>query len=142
VLTADRLDQALPQQVGAQVGQRPAAVGQADRRGGLLGQPPDGPLLLVGQASRGAGAAGSADGVQPALPEGVQVGVSGVGVGPHQPGDGAGGQAGGVQQQGLGAAPLPGRQGTLQQAMDVAQLGSTGLTDHQGAGHGHTSIDG
>jgi hypothetical protein len=139
VLAADPREDALPDQVGAELGQGPAAVRQAEVVRGRLGQPPDGADLGVVEARRGARAARLANRAQPQALEGAQVGVGGVDVNPQEAGDVGCGHPGGVEHQGLGPATLPGPQRGFEQAMDRAELVATGPGNGGGARHGRTS---
>ena len=98
MLAADPRQDALPDQVGAELGQGPAAVRQAEVVRGCLGQPPDGADLGVAEARRGARAARLANRVQPQALEGAQVGVGRVDMDPQEAGDVGGGHPSGVEQ--------------------------------------------
>jgi hypothetical protein len=136
VLTADGLDDAPLECVGAELGQGPAAVGQADRRGGLLGEAAQLGPLRGGQARRGAAAVAVPEPVQAVPVEGVQVGLDRVGMQREEARDGRGIPTLGVQHDGLGATQEPAVGGGVQQLAELPQLSGSGATSRHGAGHG------
>jgi len=142
VLPADRLDEAPLEEVRPQFGQGPAAVGEANGRGRLVGEPTEARDLGLGEAGRGADAARPLQGGEAVPLEGVQVGVGGVRVYAEQAGDGPAGQAGGVEQEGLGAAALPGVEGALEEGVEPAKFVGSGRADREWAWHGWTSVRG
>jgi hypothetical protein len=107
VLTADRFDNPLSDEVGPQLGQTPAAERQAQGRGRLTGQAPDGGDLPLGQAGRSPDRASSAQGVQALFGEIAEIRIDGVDVDLEQLCHRGGGMAGGVEQKHFGTTTLP-----------------------------------
>jgi hypothetical protein len=122
VLAADGLEEPAAEQVGAQLGERPTAVRQADRGGRLLGEAADRIDLSRADPGSGPDAAGRLQGREALAPEGVQVGVGGVRMHPEQPGDGLAVQPGSAEQKGFGAAALPGLQRAFEQLVELAEF--------------------
>ena len=108
MFAADLLQDALPDQVGAELGQGPTPVRQAEIVRGCPGQPPDRLHLGAAQTRRGTRSARLANRVQPLLLEGMQIGVGGVDMDLQEAGDVHRGNPGRVKQKGFGPATLPG----------------------------------
>jgi hypothetical protein len=139
VLAADGRDDAVADEVIAELGQRPASVGQAQFAGGLLGQTPDGAPLRRGQSRRCSQRPPPQQSAQAAAVEQTQIGVDGVDVDTQQSSHVLGRVARGMQQRGFQASALPGAQRLLQQAMKLVEFLRRGRVDPQGAGHGLSS---
>jgi hypothetical protein len=136
VLTADRFDNPLSDEVGPQFGQTPAAERQAQGRGWLTGQTPDGGDLPLGQAGRGPGWASSVQEVQALLGEITKIGIDGVDMDLEQLCNRGRRMASGVEQEHFGTTTLPRLKGLLQPSMDAAEFGCAGFPSIQGTRHG------
>lgn len=126
MLAADGPDAALAPQVVAQLGERPATERQADLAGRLVGQAHDGGLLGRAQASSRPTRWTGFESPQAAAIERMQVGIDGVGMNSERGRDVAGGEALGVQQDRLRAAPGGvGERMSFQEFMQPSEFAAT-----------------
>jgi hypothetical protein len=139
VLAADGLDEAVLERIGAELGQGPAAVGQADRRRRLVGEPAEGSLLVRGDPGRRPAPVAVAHPVQPPAVEGVQIGVDSVGMEGEEAADRGGVPAFGVEHDRFGSALLPDVGGGWQELAQLTEFRSGRPPRGHGAGHGWTS---
>jgi len=136
VLTADRFDNPLSDEVGPQLGQTPAAERQAQGRGWLTGQAPDGGDLPLGQAGRSPDRASSTQEAQALLGEITKIRVDGVDMDFEQLCHRGRWLASGMEQEHFGTTALPRLKGLLQPSMDAAEFGCAGFPSTQGTRHG------
>jgi len=139
VLAADGLDDAPLERVVTELGQGPAAVGQADHRRRLVGELAKGGPLLRGDPRRGPAAAAVAQPAQPLAVEGMQVGQDRVGMQGEEAGDGGCIPTLGVEHDRFGATQQPAVGGGVQELTQLPELSGSGATSGRGAGHGRPS---
>jgi hypothetical protein len=140
VLPADAADEAVRDEVIAELGQRPTAVGEAQLGRGLVGQAADGATLLSSEPWRCSQAAPGQQAVKAAAVEQAEIGVGGVDMDAQQSSDVHGAMARAVQQHGLQAPALPRLERLLQQAMNLVEFCGRGGTNRRGAAHGVSSF--
>jgi hypothetical protein len=142
VLATDGLEDPLPDEVVAELGQRPPSVRQAELRGGLVRDPNDGSTLVRSQARRGAAPVDRFNDGESIPVKGVQDRVHGIGVQREAGGDLHGVPTVGVEEEDLSPALLGWRRIVgFKHLLEVTDLSRAGLTDGQGARHGGTSPD-
>jgi hypothetical protein len=126
---ADRLQYTPLDQASTELGERPTAIRQAQFVRGRLGQAPDGRDLSAGPAGGGTDTARLTDRSQALSREGPQVGVGSVDLNAGDAGDVGRGDSSGMEDQGFGAAALPGLGRGFQQAMEPVEFGGPRLAD-------------
>jgi hypothetical protein len=139
VLAADGFDDTVLERVGAELGQGPAAIRKANRRGQLVGELAQGGLLRRGDPCRCPAALAAAHPVDSVVVEGMQVGLDRVGMECEEASDRGSIPAVGIQQQRFGTAQLPGVGRGLQKVTQESEFSGGGAARRQRAGHGRTS---
>src|SRR5262249_28500049 len=139
VLPADAADEAVADEVIAELGQRPPAVGKAQLGRGLFGQAADGATPPGGEPRRCPKPSPGQQAVKAAAVEQAQIGVGGVDVDAQKSSNVTGGMARAVEQHALQASALPRWQRLLQQAVNLVEFCGGGGTNRRGAAHGFPS---
>lgn len=140
MLAADGLEDPLSDEISAEIGQGPAAMGQAQFIGSLVSDPKDRGPLVGRQAGRGATPPDLGDDAEPASIEGVQDRIDGVGMEREVVGDPDGVPALAVQEEDFGSAPLEGgRVVAFEVPNEATKLTRVWFASTQRAGHSGTS---
>lgn len=140
MLAADGLDDAALDRIVPELGQGPAAVGEADHRGRLVGEPAESSPLLGGDPRLGPAPVAVTHPVQALTVEGMQVGVGRVGMQSEEARDRRRIPTLGVQHDCFGATQLPAVVGGVQELTQLPQFSSGGAPSGHGAGHGRTPV--